>query len=288
MSVKIVVDSASDINIVEAKEMGVTVVPLKTYFSEEEFLDGVTLDANGFYEKLIEYGEKPRTSQIAPYDFGLVFKEELDKGNEVICIDLSKLVSGCFQSACIAKQDLESDKIYPVDSKSASVAERLLVELALILAKDGKSGKEISDILNSKTDDLRIIILLESLDYLTSGGRINASAAPSNLNGVRPIVAIEGGKVVMKGKARGVKSAYELLNQLVEENGGIDFDLPFSLGYSGLSDKMVLKYREEYKHLFNAENAEDINYHQMGCTIGTHLGPNCVAVAYFAKNKNNA
>lgn len=287
MSVKIIVDSASDINIAEAKEMGVTVVPLKTYFGEEEFLDGVTLDANGFYEKLIEYGEKPRTSQIAPYDFGLVFKEELDKGNEVICIDLSKLVSGCHQSACIAKQDLESENIYPVDSKSASVAERLLVELALRLVAEGKTGKEISDILIAKSDDLRIIILLESLDYLTSGGRINASAAPSNLNGVRPIVAIEGGKVVMKGKARGLKSGYELLNQLVDENGGIDFDLPFSLGYSGLSDKMVLKYREDYKNLFNAENASDIQYHQMGCTIGTHLGPNAVAVAYFAKNKNN-
>ncbi|MBE6137858.1 MAG: DegV family protein [Erysipelotrichaceae bacterium] len=286
MSVKVIVDSASDINIADAKEMGVTVVPLKTYFGDEEYLDGVTLDANGFYEKLAIFGEKPRTSQISPYDFSLVFKEELNKGNEVICIDLSKLLSGCYQSACIAKQDLESESIYPVDSKSASVGEIIMVQLALKLAEEGKTGKEISDILNSKADDLKVVILLESLDYLTSGGRINASAAQTNLNGVRPIVSIEDGKVVMKGKARGIKSGYELLNQIVEECGGIDFNLPFALGYSGLSDKMVIKYREEYKNLFNTNNAKDVKYFQMGCTIGSHLGPNAVAVAFFAKNNN--
>lgn len=284
MSVKVIVDSASDINIEDAKRMGVKVIPLKTYFNEEEFLDGVTLDANGFYEKLFEYGEKPRTSQIAPYDFNIAFKEELEKGNEVICIDLSKLVSGCHQSACIAKQDLGTDKIYTIDSKSASVAERLLVEYTLKLIAEGKTGKEINDILIKKVDDLRIIILLESLDYLTSGGRINSKAATSNLNGVRPIVSIEEGKVVMKGKARGVKKAYETLNQLVLENGGIDFEMPFALGYSGLSDKMVLKYREDYKGLFNTNNANNIPYYQMGCTIGTHLGPNAIGIAYFAKN----
>lgn len=285
MSVKFVVDSASDINIKEAEKIGVIVVPLKTYFGEEEFLDGVTLDAQGFYEKMYEYGEKPRTSAIAPYDFDLVFKEELKKGNDIICIDLSKLVSACYQSACIAKQDLEADNIYPIDSKTASVAERLLVELGMRLSKEGKSAKEISEILNSKTSDLKLIILLESLDYLTSGGRISKDDTPSNLNGVKPIVALEDGKVVMKGKARGTKSAIELLNQLVEEAGGIDFDLPYSLGYSGLSDKAIKKYREDYKYLFNTDNAEDIPYYQMGCTIGTHLGPNCIAVSFFAKNK---
>lgn len=286
MSVKFVVDSASDINIKEAEEMGVIVVPLKTYFGENEYLDGVTLDANGFYEKMYEYGEKPRTAAIAPYDFELVFKEELAKGNDIICVDLSKLVSACHQSACITKQDLEADNIYPIDSKSASVAERLLIELGMKLASEGKSAKEISEILNNKTNDLKLIILLESLDYLTSGGRISANQAPSNLNGVKPIVALEDGKVAMKGKARGTKNAIELLNQLVEEAGGIDFDLPYSLGYSGLSDKAVKKYREDYKHLFNTDNAEDIPYSQMGCTIGTHLGPNCIAVSFFAKNNN--
>lgn len=284
MSVKFILDSASDINIKDAEKMGVTIVPLKTYFGEEEFLDGVTLDSNGFYEKMFEYGEKPRTSAIAPFDFEQVFKKELEEGNEVVCIDLSKLVSACYQSACIAKQDLESNNIFPVDSKSASVAERLLVELGIRLAGEGKTGKEISEILNSKTNDLKLIILLESLDYLTSGGRISANSTPSNLNGVKPIVALEDGKVAIKGKARGTKRAIELLNQLVEEAGGIDLDLPYALGYSGLSDKAIKKYREDHKNLFNKENAEDIPYYQMGCTLGTHLGPNCIAVSFFAKN----
>lgn len=287
MSVKFVIDSASDINVNEADNMGVIVVPLKTYFGEEEYLDGVTLDSQGFYEKMYEYGQKPRTAAIAPYDFDLVFKEELQKGNDIVCIDLSKQVSACYQSACIAKQDLEADNIYIVDSKNASVAERLLVELGIKLGKEGKTAKEISEILNDKTNNLKLIIILESLDYLTSGGRISKDAAPSNLNGVKPIVALEEGKVVMKGKARGTKNAIELLNQLIEEAGGIDFDLPYSLGYSGLSDKAIRKYREDYKHLFNTNNAEDIPYYQMGCTIGTHLGPNCIGVSFFSKNKNN-
>ena len=288
MSIKFIVDSASDITPAEAKEMGVTVVPLKTIFGEEEYLDGLTLDYKGFYEKLYEYGEKPKTAQISPYIFGEEFKKELALGNDVICIDLSKLVSGCYQSACVAKQELGADNIHVIDSKTVAMSERALVQLGIKLANEGKSANEIADILTKKADDLRLIVLLENLDYLTSGGRISKEdAAGNNANGVRPIIALEEGKVAMKGKARGTKAAYDLLNQLIEESGGIDFDLPYSVGFGGLSDELAKKYMEANKEFFNATSIDEIPLYPIACTIGAHLGPNTIAVGFFAKNKNN-
>jgi len=168
------------------------------------------------------------------------------------------------------------------------MSERALVQLGIKLANEGKSANEIADILTKKADDLRLIVLLENLDYLTSGGRISKEAAAgNNANGVRPIIALEEGKVAMKGKARGTKAAYDLLNQLIEESGGIDFDLPYSVGFGGLSDELAKKYMEANKEFFNARSIDEIPLYPIACTIGAHLGPNTIAVGFFAKNKNN-
>ncbi len=110
MAVRIVTDSASDISQELAKEWGITVLPLKVRFGEEEFLDGVTLSAADFYRKLIETDEIPKTSQISPYEYSREFEEADKAGDELIYFSLSSGVSGSYQSACIAANDY-SDNI---------------------------------------------------------------------------------------------------------------------------------------------------------------------------------
>ena len=99
MGVRIIADSASEVSQEKAKEWGITILPLKIRFGDEEFLDGVTLTNKRFYEMLIESDELPKTSQISPFTYEEAFKEAIDAGDQVICFTLSSNLSGCFQSA---------------------------------------------------------------------------------------------------------------------------------------------------------------------------------------------
>ena len=114
MSVQIIVDSACDLSKEEAKELNIRVLPLKTYFGETEYLDGVTLSQQEFFEKLIESDVLPTTSQVSPYEFEEAYKEAIDAGNEIICITVSGKLSGTNQSAHIAADEYEN-KVYVVD-----------------------------------------------------------------------------------------------------------------------------------------------------------------------------
>ena len=117
MSIRIITDSASDITQAEAKELNLTVIPLKTIFGEQEYLDGVTIDHQTFYHKLIESDILPTTSQIAPFDYEERFREAVEQGDEVLCITVSSKLSGCHQSACIAADEFPG-RVVVVDSLS--------------------------------------------------------------------------------------------------------------------------------------------------------------------------
>ena len=120
MGVSIIADSASDVSQGTAKEWGINILPLKIRFGEEEFLDGVTITNERFYERLTS-GEIPKTSQISPADYEEAFKTEIEKGNEVVCLTISSGVSGTFQSANIAAGEFDG-KVHVVDSKQFCIS----------------------------------------------------------------------------------------------------------------------------------------------------------------------
>ena len=145
MSVRIITDSAADISQECAKEWNITVIPLKIRFEEEdgaEYLDGVTITNEQFYQKLIEEQKLPKTSQISPYDYGKVFEEVKEAGDTAVYISLSSKISGSYQSANIAADDYEGI-VYIVDSLEFCIGQRVLVELAVRLRDEGKSAEEI-------------------------------------------------------------------------------------------------------------------------------------------------
>ena len=123
MSVRIIIDSASDVSQAEAKTLGIDVLPLKTIFGQEEFLDGVTIDHVTFYQRLIESDVIPTTSQLSPFDFEEAFRSAVENGDEVVCITVSSKLSGCYQSANIAAEEFPG-KITVVDSMSVAIGER--------------------------------------------------------------------------------------------------------------------------------------------------------------------
>ena len=280
MAVRFIIDSAADIVPAEAEALGLIHLPLKVIFGEEEYSDSVDLTHHEFYEKLIENDEIPTTSQINPGVFMSAYQKVVDEGDTAVVITLSGKLSGTYQSAMIALDGFE-DKIFVVDSESVCVGERILIQLGLKLRDQGLSAAEIAAELDLQKKYVRVLALLDTLEYLKKGGRISAAVAfAGNLLSIKPVIAIENGEVSLVGKARGSKKGNNLLRELITNCGGINFDKPFALAYSGLSDRLLQKYIEDSSEIWSS-HTETLPISTVGCTIGTHAGPGAVAVAFF-------
>jgi len=283
MAIQFVVDSASDILPEEAKALGLHLLPMIVSFGDVQYVDAVELTHRAFYEKLIESDVMPTTSQISPAIYEEAYRELTEQGDTVIVIALSSRVSGTYQSAMIAAADYPG-QVFVVDSESVCVGQRILTLRALKLREQGYSAEEIVEKLNEEKRSIRVMALLDTLEYLKKGGRISAATAlAGGILSIKPVIAVEDGAVVMAGKARGSKQGNNLLRELVKKSGGIDFSKPFALGYSGLSDSILQKYIADSTDLWKGYT-EKMPISTIGCAIGTHAGPGAVAIAFFERD----
>ena len=280
MSVRIITDSASDMS--PAEHPALDVLPLSVTFGTDVYMDGVDIDHQRFYEMLVERDELPKTGQVNPYAFSQAIAEAREAGDEAVIITVGAKLSGTNQSARTALAEAPGGDVYVVDSNNVTLGERVLVEYALRLVDEGRGAAEIADAVEAVRDRVVVIGLLETLEYLVRGGRLSAAAgAVGTLLNVKPVVAAEDGLIVQLGKARGSKNGRNLLNQKVEKAGGIDFSMPLALGYTGLSDAVLKKYIEDSAALWAGHTEGELPVHTIGATIGTHVGPGAVAVAFF-------
>lgn len=279
MRVRIIIDSTTDL----APELRgqVEIVPLTVSFGTEEYIDGVTITHEEFYSKLIESDVLPTTSQATPAAFAEVFEEVAAAGDSAVVITVASQLSGTCQSARIAAEDY--DNIYVVDSGSVTLGAGILAEYALRCARSGMTAAEIAGLLEKKKEDICLIATLDTLEYLKKGGRISAAVAfAGGLLNIKPVVNVKDGVINMLGKARGSRQGNNLLVQEIEKTGGIDFDMPILLGYSGLSDALLKKYITDSAPLW--ENGIDtLRYTSIGSVVGTHAGPGAIAAAFFHK-----
>lgn len=279
MKTRIIVDSTSDL-LPSAKEQ-VRVVPLTVHFGQEEYVDGVTIDHTTFYEKLIETDIHPSTSQASPASFETEYEKVREAGEAAVVITLTSKLSGTYQSATIAAEDY--DNIYIIDSGTVAIGGGILVEYALRLLGEGFEAKTIAEKLEEAKSKIIIVALVDTLEYLKKGGRISKAVAfAGGVLNIKPVLSVEDGEIKMLGKARGSKMGNNLLVEEIEKAGGVDFSMPLLLGYTGLSDAMLLKYIEDSKHIWEG-NVDEVRYTSIGSVIGTHAGPGAVAVAFFKK-----
>ncbi len=279
MNTRIIVDSTVDL--VPEFEKRVHIVPMTVRFGEEEFIDGVTIDSKAFYEKLIESDVLPTTSQATPDAFAKEFEKAKDAGEEAVVITVSSKFSGTYQSACIAAEEYEN--IYIVDSGSAAMGSGILIELACKMLDEGKSAAEIAKALETEKEKIIVVALVDTLEYLKKGGRISKTVAfAGTMLNIKPVLSVVNGEINMLGKARGSKMGNNLLVQEIAKAGGIDFAKPVLLGYSGISDALLLKYIEDSRHIWEG-NLDEVRYTTVGSVIGTHAGPGAVVVAFFKK-----
>ena len=281
MSVRIITDSGIDLP--GELDPRLTVIPLGITFGTTTYADGVDLTNDRFYEMLIESDELPKTSQATPYAYQQVFEQVRAAGEGAVVITLSSALSGTYQSAVTAAADYP--EVHVVDSKNVTIGQSLLVLYALRLVDEGLGAAEIAEKVEAVVGRVCLLALLDTLEYLKRGGRIPKSVgAIGELLSIKPVVGVEDGEVVMLGKARGSKNGRNQLHQQVEKHG-IDFTMPVLLGYTGLSQKLLKKYLDDNRAIWEGMVAEeDLPITSVGATIGTHVGPGAIALAFFAKN----
>ena len=279
MSVRIIADSTADL--IPAVKERVNVVPLTVHFGEEEYIDGVTIDHKTFYEKLVESDVMPSTSQATPVAFAEEFAKAAAADESVVVITIASQLSGTYQSAMIAAQDFA--EVYVVDSGSVAIGAGILVDLAVQLADSGMGAKEIAQQLEEEKKNIRLVALVDTLEYLKRGGRVSKTVAfAGELLNIKPVLAVQDGLINILGKARGSKQGNNLLVQQIGKAGGVDFGRPVLLGYTGLSGALLQKYITDSKDLW-AEAEGPLDYTCIGSVIGTHAGPGAIAAAFFKK-----
>lgn len=279
MKTRIIVDSTSDLT-PDIREK-VYVIPMTVCFGAEEYIDGVTISHQEFYEKLVELDVHPTTSQATPAAFEAEYKKAEAAGEAAVVITVSSGFSGTYQSARIAAEGYEN--VYVVDGNSVAVGGGILVARAVQLLSEGLSAGALAQRLEEEKKDIVIIALVDTLEYLKRGGRISKTVAfAGTLLNIKPVLSVVRGEIEIVGKARGSKQGSDLLTQEIGKAGGVDFARPVLLGYAGLTDEPLRKYISDSEQLWK-DNLPEVPYTSIGSSIGAHVGPGAVAVAFFKK-----
>lgn len=276
MAIRIITDSTVDI--ADKYSTHFTVVPLTVSFGETDYIDGVTINKQEFYQKLVSSPVLPKTSQATPEAFAKVFRKLQENGDEAIVITVSSHLSGTYQSACIAAEDFPNVRV--VDSLSVSIASGILALYALRCASNGMKLDELARHLAKKRNEIGLVAMVDTLEYLRKGGRISGAAAfAGGVLNIKPVVTCRDGELTVLGKARGSKKANNLLVEQISKDG-VDFSMPLLLGYTGLSDEMLQQYIRDSQSLWKG-HLSNLDCVRLSSVIGTHAGPGAVAVAYF-------
>ena len=283
--IAIVTDSNSGITQKEGKELGISVIPMPFYINEELYFEDITLTQEEFYQKLDEDADI-KTSQPAPGDVLDLWEKLLEDYDEIVHIAMSSGLSSSCATAAMLADDYDG-KVQVVDNQRISVTQRQSVADAMKLAEEGKSAKEIKDILEADKLDSGIFIMVDTLKYLKKGGRVtSAGAAIGTVLGIKPVLQIHGEKLDAFAKTRGVKQAKKKMiaavrKELEERFPDGDFAKHAYLQSAYTKDKeAALKWKEELMAEF-----PEMEFHQdpLSLSVACHIGAGALAVAWTHK-----
>lgn len=278
--IKIITDSTADIPKNLAEELNITVVPLTVHFGEESYKDWYDLTSTEFFEKLKNSDVMPTTSQITPAAFEEVFRKELQENDSIICVTLSSKASGTYQSAVIAKNSIEDADIEVIDSMLLSYGYGMVVVEAAKMAKEGKSKQEIIGRVNYLLERIDTYFIVDTLEYLKKGGRINLAAAViGNILNIKPVLGIKDGLVVPVDKIRGSKNIIPKMIELIKSKGYNMSNQVVGLAHGAIPDRL-----EELKEAIENEfHPKGFVISEVGSVIGAHSGPGVIG-AFFIRD----
>ena len=275
--IKIITDSTLDLPANLVREKGIEVLPLLINFGEESYLDGVEINTHDMLERIEKENILPTTAQVTPSRFEETFKKYLDEGYKIVTLTLSSEMSGTYQSACIAKNMLESDDIVVIDSRNVTSGLGVLVLKACEFRDNGDNIFEIEEKIKNLIPKVKSSLSFESLENLVRGGRLSKTAGTiGSVLGLRLILEVKDGQMAVKDKVRGSKKA---LKKVISdfENGNVDFDSPIVI-----DEILNEEIYEGLKKYFEEKNIEYI-HGIVGCTVGIHSGTKACGVFFIEK-----
>lgn len=282
--VKIIVDSTQDLTKEILEKNGVEVVPLTVNFSDgESYLDGVTIQTAELYEKVKEKKELPKTAAVTVGTLIDVFKKHIDNGDEIVYTGISAQMSRSYENALLAKEELETDKIYVVDSKNLSTGIGLLILKAIKDRDSGLSAKEIAKNMEKNRELVLSQFAIEQMDYLYKGGRCSSVAKIfGTILKIKPIILVRDGKMHVGAKPLGkiTKALDIMINQIVADKDRLDTDHILVTHSIAPSSRDYIM--EKLKPLFpNVDIIETV----AGSVIASHCGPGTIGILYMVKEK---
>ena len=273
MSIKLITDSSADLPKALLEKYDIAFIPLTIHMDDKEYFDNIDITSQEFFEQLKQLKEMPKTSQVTPQQFMTVFEKELKQHDDIICVTISSNASGTYQSAMLAKNELNSDRIHLVDSLALSMGTGLLVLEIADLIKEGKAVADILNQVQSIQQRIQQRFSVDSLEYLQKGGRIKKSSMViGKLLNIIPILSVEDGLTVPIKKTRSYKGAFRYYKDFVSE-------APIKricIGHGNDIEKAT-KLKEFFEKELNEKH--DYIFSDIGATIGCHAGPGVLHVA---------
>ena len=276
--VRIITDSAADLEPFEYEKLNVTCIPLTVFFGDAEYQENVSLSKDQFYSLLAQTEEFPKTAQASPQILLDLFEDARKAGDEAVYITLASALSGTYQSALMTKEAVDSDGCYVVDSKNATGGQRMLVEYAARLRDAGKTAAEIAAEVEKVREKIVLYACIDTLEYLYRGGRISHTVYKlGTLAQVKPIIRVsEEGAIEVPAKAMGMRKGMDILCKRPEQQKP-SAEHPLYVMYTAdrtNGEALAKKLRDMG---YEIPDERIIN---VGAAIGSHIGPNACGLVY--------
>lgn len=284
-NIAVVTDSNSGITQDQARELGVSVIPMPFFINGKMYLEGITLGQEEFYERLTR-DEEISTSQPSPGEVCGLWDTLLQKYDEIVHIPMSSGLSASCGTALMLAKDYEG-KVQVVNNQRISVTQRQSVLDALDLVKAGKSAAHIKEILEKDGLEASIYITLETLKYLKKGGRITpAAAAIGTVLNLKPVLQIQGEKLDAYAKVRGKKQAKRVMLKAMKQDWETRFEsyvkngqMCLQAAYAGNLEE-ALEWKKEIQEVFPGY---EIHLDPLSLSVACHIGHGALAIACSKK-----
>ena len=280
MAIKIVTDSTCDLDKKTAQDLSIEIVPLNVHFGDEVYKDGIEINSDNFFDKLINGSIYPKTSQPSVGEFIDVYEKLGNDGSDIVSIHISDQLSGTINSARQAAKHLEGKvKVHIIDSKQISISLGLITISAATAVKEGKELNEVLDLIASLIARSHVFTALDTLEYLEKGGRIGkAKSLVGKILNFKPIIGSDDGIIDAFGRGRSNTACMIKLEELVKSTGEIE-----SIGIVYSTDKSLAdKFSEQITQNLKLEKPP--KSYQIGPVIGVYGGPNVIGVGIISKN----
>lgn len=274
---QVVILADTSIGLTEAVKERVKLIPQYYYFDEnKQYKENEGLTKAEFYKHLET--ERAYTAGCNPAETEELFRRELEKGNNVICLSMSSKLSGTYNTLRMIAEEVTEEykvkdkeaKIEVIDTKTTSIGTSFLAEKALEMLDTNKDLDEITNEIKKLADKVQVYFIVDDLQYLARGGRINSSVAKlGDVLNIKPILYLNNGEIEVQHKARGIKAALKYLDTKVKES---DID---KIGIVKLNNETLY---EELKNKTGIEYSVDL-----GNVVASHIGPNAISIVFLAK-----